>query len=316
MTVKVDSFEIHWEKEGEMCNFDNNVSTPNCQICNYCSPPASYGDPPCLLPPPGEDSGYPFKIVADYSFIPTETPETILEMYGSLILGGCNRPNNPQPIFEPAQGGIYRTMSSKPEFLVKGDTDGEIKVQLVETGQNMAQTTAYQLTPRSIDGTNYWTWATEGSSLWMENFSPNLRVKDVHIYRGACADGSMQGKQCAVPTERIPVKPSRLLFLPDFQGTVSGYQGEAQHRCYGNASANSDNSISVKSCRETYNATQTLQKDVTPTYEVIPDRSTEKMTWFIEFNTNEGADADLETPGNQPMANDADLIVEYTIEAI
>ncbi|MEZ5424757.1 MAG: hypothetical protein R2747_00710 [Pyrinomonadaceae bacterium] len=316
MIVKVDTFEAHWEKEGEMCSFGSNVSTEECQICDYCGSPNTDGEPPCLTAEPDASGQFPFRIVADSGFIPTENPTNILDMYGPQILGGCNRPNKPLPIFEPTQSGLYRTMPVRPEFMIKSETQGETKIQIVDPGPDSARTVAFQLTGQMIDNTSYWTWATPGDSLWMENFSSNLRVTEVRLYRGVCADGSAQGVQCGLPDDKIPVKPSRLLFLPGFQNTVSGYPGEAQHRCYGDPAGATDNSIGVLNCRETYNSAPTGQRDVTPTYEVIPDRSDEKMTWFIEFNTNEGGDADLNAPGFQPMPTDARLIVEFTVAAI
>lgn len=310
---KWDTFELHWEKKEKMCNFTSNQSTNDCHICNYCSLSPENGGSSC--------EGvfiYPeiIKLVFDENFTKTENPETILDYFSNGdIQSSCqSNPLSATPTtFEPEKSGTYR-FASRDGVNLRSEINSEMGIHVVESGQTNSQTTAYQLTYRNVDNRDYWTWATEGNAIWTENFSPNLRVRDVRIYRGLCADGSMQGKQCAVPTERVPVKPSRLLFLPNFQGTVSGYQGEAAHRCYGDANANTDNSISLLNCRQTNGATQTLRKDVTPTYEVVPSRPNEKMTWFIEFNTNEGGDADLATPGNQPMPNDANLIVEFTIE--
>src|SRR5262245_58594053 len=40
--------EHHWERKGAICSFDNNTSTANCQVCDYCNPPASLDGPPCM----------------------------------------------------------------------------------------------------------------------------------------------------------------------------------------------------------------------------------------------------------------------------
>lgn len=318
---KWNTFELHWQKENEMCTFTSNSSTNDCQICNYCTLNPSNGGSSCtgLLVFAGL-----LQVVYDSNFTPTENPEVILDYFSSEVPATCqsNPLSGTPPTFKPENSGLYRFNQTDPALFYRSDTNAEIGIHVVEQGQSMSQTTAYQLTYRNVDNRNYWTWATEGDSvwspgglIWTENFSPNLRVRDVRIYRGLCADGSMEGKQCTVPSERVPVKPSRLLFLPNFRTTVSGYQGEAAHRCYGDATANNDNSISLLNCRETNGATLMSRKDVTPTYEVDPARPNEKMTWFIEFNTNEGGDADLTIPGNQAMPTDAQLIIEFTIEA-
>ena len=72
INVKLDSFELHWEKEGEMCTFQNNIPTSDCQICNFCNPPADFDGPPCFGFEAGQGRGWPFEIVADFSFIKTE----------------------------------------------------------------------------------------------------------------------------------------------------------------------------------------------------------------------------------------------------
>ncbi len=316
ITVKSDTFEFHWERQGEMCSFTNNTSDENCKVCDLCNPPPSFDGPPCFGLG-GENAGVPFNIVADPGFIQTDTPRQILSMGINEILGACNLPQNPVPIFEPEASGLYRAVPARSEYLIRGETNGEIKLHIVEPGESLAQKTAYQLTRQTVDGTNYWTWTIEGNPLWLENFSPNLRVTDVRILRGRCADGSAQGKQCAIPDESVAVKPSRLLFLPNFQGTVSGYPGEAQHRCYNHPNANGDAFINLTFCRERNDtpAGGEREKFVVPTYEIFPSTPFEKLTWFIEFNTNEGADADLTTPANDPMPTDAELIIEFTIQA-
>jgi hypothetical protein len=141
-----------------------------------------------------------------------------------------------------------------------------------------------------------------------------LHVTDIVIYRGRCADGSAQGKQCVNPDESFAVKPSRIFFLPSFENTVSGHRGEAAHRCYSKLNSIGVNFINLDSCLETYNANQTTPKYATPTYEFFPVRPTEKLTWLVEFNTNEGADADLTTSAKEPMPMDADLVIRFTIQ--
>ncbi|HKQ75075.1 MAG TPA: hypothetical protein VJ810_15370 [Blastocatellia bacterium] len=314
---KWDTLEWHWENQGAMmtCDFRSNVSSGNCQVCDYCNPPSSTNGPPCMgISSPNVVGD--LRIVADPGYIQTGNPGTIINYAdSSTYLRTCNNTQNPL-IFEPQMSGLYRFLALDFKFNFVGGTDGEVKIHLVEpSGESSVQTTAYQLTPQVVDGVNYWTWTIEGDPYWLENFSPNLRVTDILIFRGKCADGSAQGKRCAVPTESVAVRPSRLFFLPGFQNTVSGYIGEAAHRCYSDLNAAGPNFINLESCRDTFNANQTTQRFATPTYESLPVRPTEKITWLVEFNTSEGADADLTTPANDPMPMDAELIIQFVIKS-
>ncbi|HEX5085322.1 MAG TPA: hypothetical protein VFY40_25065 [Blastocatellia bacterium] len=314
-----DTHEFHWERKGAMCDFIDNTSTEDCKVCDYCNLPPSIEGPPCMGVHPIYFPGA-LDVVADSGFIQTDNPQVVLSYIfrgTGDVLGACANNTNPSYqliFFEPATSGLYR-LQSEQTVRFRGATNGEIKLHVVEKGAGLAQKTAYQLTRQTVDGANYWTWTIEGNPLWLENFSPNLRVTDIRILRGVCGDGSAQGRQCAIPNESVPVKPSRILFLPGFQGTVSGHPGESSHRCYGNQNASGGNFINLDSCRETYNANQTIQKPATPTYESDPAGSMEKLTWLVEFNINEGADADLTTPSPDPMPADTPLIIEFTIQA-
>ncbi|MEZ5427984.1 MAG: hypothetical protein R2747_17060 [Pyrinomonadaceae bacterium] len=305
-----DTFEIHWQKEKEMCGFSDNISTDKCQICNFCSPMPINGGSQCgsLFVFPGIP-----EIVLEPGFVPTEQPESIRGYrFVSEIAASCtNNPTSLMPIFfVPEESGFYR-LRKFDGITYPGEFGGEAAIQIVEDDPGMTRSAAFELTARNVDGTNYWAWNTPGSVIWGVNFSSRLKVAEVRVLKGVCGEPS-GGQACSVPADAEEVKPSRLLFLPGFLGTVSGHPGEAAHRCYG---ASGGVSINIENCTERYNAAQTNPKFVTPTYEFIPQNETEKLTWFIEFNTNEGADADLRAPGNQPMAAGEKLIIEFTIKA-
>ena len=315
---KWDTLEWHWEDQAAMmtCDFRSNSSSGNCQVCDFCHPPSSTNGPPCLgySQPPVVGN---LRIVADSGFIQTDNPQVIIDYADSAtLLQTCSNTQNPL-VFTPPMSGLYRFQGLNFKYNFVGGTDAEVKIHIVESsGDSSVQTTAYQLTRRTVDGLDYWTWTIDGDPFWLENFSPNLHVTDIQIFRGRCADGSAQGKQCVTPNERVAVRPSRLFFLPGFQNTVSNYIGEAAHRCYSDPNAAGVNFINLGSCLETYNAVQTTPKFATPTYEFLPARIAEKLTWLAQFDTNEGADADLTTSANDPMPPDAELIIQFTIQPI
>ena len=312
VALRWDSFEFHWERDGVMCSFENNVSTADCSICDYCQNPVVQNGPPCFGIALGTEVS-PVDLVAMHDgFVPVPEPKIALNVPSRQMVNGC-RSDSPDPIsFEPETSATYQMIIPKTDLSPAPspiDVVTEAKIHVIE--DNMSQTAPYQLMRQTIAGTNYWTWATTGENLWLENFSPNLRVTEIRIFKGVCADGSAEGKICAVPGGSLPVKPSRILFLRDFQGAVPVDGG-----CYSdpNASPDRGNFINLDSCRID-EAGQTLQKFITPTYEFLPERPTKKLTWLVEFDTSKGADADLMKPGNQPMMADDILIIEFTIQA-
>jgi hypothetical protein len=328
------------------------------------------GPPPCMGAHPVYGSFDALLVVGKSGFIQDDIPQPIIPFglpdYQSWRLSFFNNcSNRPVPFvqsiddplsFAPEASGLYSFRfyadGDDDGFKIRSETKGEIKIYVVAPG--LSQKTAYQLDGRHSEDEpvldsngnpvldsngdplvikhEYWTWTMESNPLWLENFSQYLHVTDIRIFKGMCADGSAQGKQCAIPNESVPVRPSRILFLPNFQGTVSGHPLEDMRRCYNNNPAMGDfNFVNLASCRETCNAnqmactsTQISQKSPTPTYDSadyvppmdgMPEMLPGRLTWLVEFNTSEGADADLTKPGNDAMAQDAVLIIEFTIKA-
>jgi hypothetical protein len=323
-----------------MCNFTDNTSTEACKVCDQCLDPffISTG-PPCDRISVAWNPGW-VEVVKDPGFIPTDNPEMIFDYIQSSGVApflACSGNSGP-PVFTPETSGRYSMRSNQPLKFI-GATNAEIKLYVV--APDSAQTTPYQLTGKHSENVNdgngnietheYWTWTMGGDPLWLENFSPNLRVTNVRIFKGICADGSAQGKQCSVPNESVPVRPSRVFFLANFADQVDNYAGgTTQYRCYSAPDAADGiegNFINLGACRKecardaatnTCTSTQTETRDVVPTYlvdSVLGPRPMERLTWVVEFNTNEGADADLMTPDKEPMPSDAKLIIEFTIQA-
>jgi hypothetical protein len=323
VSVKWDTFELHWERVGKMCSFTTNNSTNDCRVCDYCNPPPELRGPPCfgIIQNTSSWKG----VVAHEGFIPSPNPIVVLEYGSTGYRTGC--PGNDPVFFKPVTSATYQFVKPGPSGAVMAET----KIHVV--GGGPTQTVAYQLSHkmldcstadcRMMDGVNYWTWEINGSPLWDENFSPDLRVTDIRILRGVCADGSSQGNKCVVPDNSDPVRPSRILFLPEFQNTVSGHDEKDSRLCYGGPDPPNDeivgNFINLYVCRPTCGtpdpitrqctATQTRRMDATPTYDPIttstdPDRARRKQMWLVEFNTSEGADT---------VQPDTQLIIEFTI---
>ncbi|NNE98689.1 MAG: hypothetical protein HKN25_06680, partial [Pyrinomonadaceae bacterium] len=116
---KWDTFEFHFEKEGEMCTFPNNRSSAACLVCDFCNLPSNLNGPPCLGIHPIFNNGF-IQAVADPSFVQTDDPETVLSYAGTPepIFGTCGTPRFQQPKFEPKRSALYRIMPAAGERFV------------------------------------------------------------------------------------------------------------------------------------------------------------------------------------------------------
>jgi hypothetical protein len=319
-----ETHEMHWVRNGAMCGFLENGSDGDCQVCDVCHPPSPTTGPPCMGVNPVYAPGV-LEVVAEPGFLPTDNPQQVLgyEFRGGDVSNACaNSTQGPLSFFQPATSGLYRLRSNQ-KMIFTGDMKDGIKLHVVGMGAGLEQQAAYELMRQTVDQKDYWTWTIQGDP-WQENFSPNLRVTDIRIFKGECVPDPTQGKQCAIPDYKMFVKPSRILFLPDFTGSVSMHGEESQRRCYSGPDPQNDeidgNFINLYSCRPecaadsmtgTCTSTQTIRKNATPAYDPIPtsadaDRAKRRQTWLVEFNTAEGADA--------VTANDS-LIIEFTIRA-
>lgn len=321
---KWDTFEFHFEREDAMCEFLDNTSGGDCHICDACNLPPSIVGPPCFGIYPVFGLGV-VQVVADNGFMKTETPQTIVSFEGNAekVIGTCanNTISEVVPFFAAEMSGSYRFTVGQPiGWSFKLITDGEIKLHTVE--ENQPQAVPYQLTYQRIGMTDFWTWTMQGDPTWLENFSPTLQVNKIRIRKGVCTEDPATGRKCAVPDGAQVVKPSRILFMPNF---IDFSGSEVNYVCHDDPSAAEGYYISPLACLPT-NAMSPSPipevKQVTPTYLKFGGdnggaRPLERITWLVEFNTNEGADADLTTPTTfDPMPTDEVLIIEFVIEAL
>lgn len=315
-----DTFELHWQNEGIMCPFANNNSDENCAICDFCALPPNSPGPPCFNASPTFQSDL-VKIVVDAGFM-RNSPVTVHDFAGNAagIQGTCANNGLNRPSFAPTVSGIYRFASDLPVVKFPGATPEmpveETKIHLIGPSNGSIQRAAYQLRPVTIDSKNYWTWTVEGGDFWMENFSSNLRISEIRIFKGNCADGSALGRSCQVPNTAVAVKPSRVLFLPNFGSSVSMHPFESTLRCYSRANAADGSYIDLSSCRQMANTPQNqeLSLSAVPTfqYELIGPMNDQfqKLSWFVEFNILESFPSTAENIGTE-----TEFIIEFTIVA-
>ncbi|HKG23881.1 MAG TPA: hypothetical protein VKC34_18405 [Blastocatellia bacterium] len=303
VAIRWDTWELHWQRKERSCSFPDNSSNEDCHVCETCSVgDMAVADPPCFGAQPVLE--FPDAIVAYDGFMTSATRRPVGSLSGFDYLRGCPASTNPVT-FEPKTSGIYQLLLplKLPLATVPREVVAEKKIHVIEQGK--IDKSAYRLTRQTVDGTDYWTWAVPGDERWMENFSPNLQATIVRVFKGRCVTDPNSGV-CVAPTESQQVKPSRLLFLPDFSNTVSGHQREGDLRCYAAPGANNDYYFDLANCRNTYSTgpLPTRAILVTPTYE--RDQPLTKLTWLVQFNTAEGGDQ---------IGADEELFIEFTVRA-
>lgn len=301
-----DTLEYRWEKLGSECNFDNGPSN-DCLICDYCQITNGWEEPSCVgltvclgwdavVVQENFDSSAPAKQVYHYAF--TEGGWAC-ENKPEPSDPGC--PNADRPLlFFPTDEGLYRI--AEP---YNGGKEAAAETKLFIVDDGTSRIAAYQLNHEVVDGTNYWTWSVGGTDKWFENFSSELNVTGIRIRKGECVNDPKNGR-CLAPLGSAWTKPSRILFLPGYSGTVSGYGGESDLVCHDDPSGTEGFYIDLSACRTSNDASPSIvPKFVTPTYQFNPNRSNEQITWLVEFNANEGAEPI--TPGEK-------LIIEFLIQ--
>lgn len=289
-TVLWDKFYGLWEREGAMCTFnDLNVSTDECRVCQDCNP---MGTERNILP--CRQVFYSHEDIGSFE---------ILEFPGFFTM-----PENARSAYRAASASficptdIKLTATEDATFQFPGPQKlfGETKVHVYT---DSPKSVAYQLRRQTIDNKSYWTWSIEGIGKWIDNYSAALMVANVRIYNKPCAIDTNSG-DCVVPSIAERIKPSRILFLPSFAGSVDAINEKA-FRCYSadTEDAETRSYIDLRNCLTEYRGAPG-QKLTTPTY--MQGAEFDRLTWLVEFNTNEGGAV---------VPNDAQLIIEFAIVA-
>ncbi|REJ76154.1 MAG: hypothetical protein DWQ47_11090 [Acidobacteria bacterium] len=300
-----DTFEMHWQSDGAVCPFENNQSTEGCLVCDLCRPDTLVNDCGSIVPAPRLVT-----LLSEPTFLETDSPNVILDFDGPntsqnlRFTCGEIAPGRPND-FEPTADGLYTMrVGHNIRSTIKGETDGEVLIHVI--APDAPQRAAFQLTPDTIDGNTVWRWDAGGSPVWEENFSPDVRVSEIRFYRGRCIDDRSTGRTCVLPEGAEPVKPSRVLFIPVFPGTLIPVS-EADKRCYARPEPVEGAFFLFNECRTTYSTDpnlQTVEYVINPSYRL--PQETDLITWLVDFNLIEGADqVQMQEP----------LIIEFTLAA-
>ncbi len=319
IAVKWDAFEFDWQREGKTCDFVDNSSGTDCQVCDYCQAHQIYGGLPCLginSPVLGPGS---LKVIANLGFRPTEITAKVFEFeQAGAYVGSCsNNTTWPVPTIEPETSGLFQ-ISSDVGVTAKGPAEGKVKIHLLFDGFK-PPVTSYQMVehievvqpPRA-----FYKWEVTGDQFWDDNFSPTLRVTKVRVLKGKPSMDVNTGRFKLDETTVTVLRPSSIILAPAFNDTQSALSG-TNTRCFADP-ASEDGDIDLRSCRTVFQTNcPNCSVTATPTY--LPANQEQKLTWFAEFNPCQGCG--LCTPGTcatgaKPftLADGEILAIVFTVE--
>lgn len=287
-----DTFTMQFTYGDELCDFSNFTQfTDDCALCDYCDEtPASFQR--CNAHP--AFFGTNAQVVFFEGFIEAETPGQSIELdNGPSVFGGCSAAGYAPTLITPTDNGTYQLLapeySSSPYSILAQKKVFVIKDQL-------SQSASYRLTrhPESNASVVWFKWAVAGDPVWEDNFTTTLRVGLVRVLKGG-----------------MVVRPSRIVLRPAFNPGLPVFNQDTI-RCYANQNT-ADGDIDLTRCRTSPNGATQLE-DLTPTYYKL--QMMDLLTWIVEFNPNEGADADPTTPALDPIDPNDSLTIEFTIQRV
>jgi hypothetical protein len=332
------TFEMHWQRKGKMCDFLDNANSDDCFVCNLCnaSDVSFCKDAYDESFPGGVGTGV-LEIWHFPNFMPSEVHKSVFTFAerggNSRLRSAC--PSNTHLTFTPETNGLYRftfpeqMQLAEMRTAVRGETEGTAKIFVVYPTSKYA--TFYQLTSHNEgvqlpdpcatpSPTPTPTNSSCAGCAWLkvpapvttngyreESFSPNVRITKVVVLKGTPAVDPNTGRFKLDETSSVYVHPSRIVLFPSFSDGDS-VLGPDRVRCYTDSSETGG--LDLRTCRVTRNIdcnTPNCVLNATPQY--LHDRVTDPLTWFVEFNPAEG--------GIIPTLNCGEVLaIEFTLERV
>jgi hypothetical protein len=327
-----DRFELHFQRQGKMCDFLDNTPASNgddCLVCNLCGDLHSRGCKTTdLNQPKSEITEGTFKVVVDVGFMPSATMRDVFDF---AERGGITRlrsacPNQTRMPFATDFSGLYRFTGTN-EAALRG-TDGTAKVEIVNDA-NPHPTVSYQLTSHCEDVQGPTSCAAPSPTpnaqcpacVWFkvpapdtsaglreESFSPNLRVTKVRVLKGTPSVDPNTGRFKLDEMSTTIAHPSRVVLFPAASDGFS-VLGPDDVRCYANPSVE-DGDLNLTTCRDNYQVDCTSPNcalRATPHY--TDGNPADSIIWFVEFNPAEG--------GVIPSFSFGEVLaIEFTLERV
>lgn len=281
VSIEWENFLLVTRQEGSkfLCSIEN---SPNegCKKQNLCSEGSEVGV-----------EEFEVGLTVDTDFLRIGFGDFVLSLTDAVKeRTACKNVNRARPMFSATKSGLYR-LSIDPFTLTHfpDKTMGETEIYVVGSSESPQQTVSYKLRKERIDSIDFWRWEIPAAVYWSNNFSKNIRVQDVRILNN----------------DR-EVKPSRLILLRGYNGTVHNHPEFHDSSCFNDPNRSQTKKIDLTKCRKQYSSNSQIEnKKVTPTY--LHDHTSDKLYWFAEFDPNQGGD---------DVATISELKIEFILEAV
>jgi hypothetical protein len=299
----------------ETCDFSNlTEATPECNICDFCLTEEERQ----LLCPTGRLKPVEnIKIAAYEGFLTSEMPVLAAEPHP---LGGCSADGYQPASFTPTVNATYQfrnTVRINGTLREYAFFDKQVFVLNDATTQTTNYPLAYYVNDPNNAQKVWYSWTIGTSELWQDNYSNKLRVRGIRVLTGRVGTHPITGRFHLFDAR--PVRPSRVVFLPDFvagqphaASDILSPIPERSQRCYADEFT-LDGDIDLTRCRLVFGGSTPSGNP--PIYTASPIfYDGKQLTWFVEFNEFEKGDFDPNTPQFDPVPADAVLAIEFTIE--
>ncbi|MFL6208696.1 MAG: hypothetical protein ACJ74W_07570 [Pyrinomonadaceae bacterium] len=201
-------------------------------------------------------------------------------------------------IFSPPSNATYELKATN---IADEPTIMETHVFVLQSGAGqVVQYLIQPLAQAGVTDATFYSGTVPSAPILSDNFNTTVHISKARILKGQSDTDPLTGKLRL--KDASPVHPSRLVFIPTYQGDAV-YSHDAT-RCYANT--NTDGDLDLTRCRSSYNNAGSNSLPATPTY--LATDPAQLLTWVVEFKSSEGG----VTP---TLAAGEVLAIEFTIEA-
>lgn len=288
------------------CDFENPNS--DCQRCNSC---ASHDIPDFCVTFPVFSGFFPIQ-VHRFDGIVSPVAATPSETINPTTIAGCDTSSGIQ--LAPPSNATYKLVVS-PEFtsatsIINTAADAEVRVHVIDGGSDRAKYLVSSIeSPGTPTTVKFYagTVPTGMRAPLQDGFSEHVSISKVRVLLGNVENDPVNGG--ITVTNASLVKPSRVVFAPDFHPDMSVFSQDGI-RCYANYTMSIDGDIDLTRCRHDPTSTDGQLLAATPI--LLRTSPADRLSWIVEFNPDDfAAIGGGEIPTRM---TGQDLVIEFTIQ--
>lgn len=298
-----DDILFHERDPDEHASCDYLNTSEDCKVCSICNGQCTNGDEIHILP-----TGHSFGDLTELD--PDGTVRILSQALRptEFCFRSPNGPNQFQPQFTAEKDGASYGFTSKSSC-GQTSTQWQLQTSIVKSPRILRQSLevyrdATDAAPR------YRFRMPEENGFLRENFSHNLKIYKIRVLLGV--RNPQTGVELVLddPESLRRVRPSRILFLPDFlEGNVNRSPTESSNRCYVDPAKDDGGFDLANSCKRSPGGAHFAQ-NITPTFQ--NGRFSETLDWIIEYKTTDGIPS---LPDFQTTSTTEEFpVIEWTID--